>query len=894
MSNFRLFSIVLTFVLSILISTAVASTWEGNVVAGVIVFKTTPEFKVDLPVEGDLRFGVSHIDRFMEDLGALRVERKFPHCYPPKPGGTDLTRIYNLYFPEEIPVRSVCSDLLNLDGIEYAEPWYLVPYHMEYNDPRYEDQYSLERIEADRAHDISTGDRTVPVAIVDTGIDMDHEDLIANLWINPGEDLNGDGEIQNNERNRRDDDDNGYVDDFYGWDFDDNDNYPDDPGNGMAAGHGTHCAGIASAVTNNRVGIASVGYSCGILPIRAGGRQGEEAEYYAEGVEYAATVGAKVISCSWGPPMDIRVIRDACDYAYEHDALMVGAAGNLDPQMPMIRPEDPIYPAAYDNVIAVAGTDQNDRKWGDEDEGSNYGRWVDISAPGYEILSTFLRDGYEVHSGTSMATPLAAGVAVLLRATFPDLNVDEIVDLFLEGADDIEDQNRNYHGKLGAGRVNPYNSLLLGPLVTITIGDIEIISDDNDNGAMDPGETVQLTITLSNGEDGDPIENIVVTLSCEDDDITFNNDEFEIDLLEPDDSFTNEDNPFELEINGDVVAHTTWLTLSVVSEDADLEEEKIFEMVIGHPDILIVDDDGGEDLEYRYFTTIEEMGQGWARWDVDAMEEPPAEEILRGYDLVIWATGNTNPPLDDNDRWELEEALDGGVNILLIGEYIGDDDTNFELLRDGFGAINQHDVVGASVVRGMSDGSPLSEDVSMFLSADEGGGSDSPTSMVATENGRELAVYRIGEQTTGVAGVFMHNPDTDSRTIYLGFAFEAVADHLTPKHEVLSILADWFAGNWTTPFDRALVPGEFKLDLAYPNPFNGVITLNFNLPERSDYRLTIMSISGREVAIAGQGFSASGDYSFSWDATHQPSGLYFVRLSVPGRAPIARRLVLVK
>jgi subtilisin family serine protease len=244
------------------------------------------------------------------------------------------------------------------------------------------------------------------------------------------------------------------IDDFNGWDFLDNDNNPEDTGQSEYAGHGTHCAGIASAVTNNRIGIASIGYGCGIMPVRVGDDQGIMAG--PQGIEYAARTGASVISCSWGPPFDDQTLREAVDYATERDALVVAAAGNL---IGMFPPETPIYPAAYDDVIGVAASDLNDHLWEEQQGGSNYGNWVDITAPGAAILSTYLRNGYYVASGTSMATPLVAGVAVLLRAAFPDLTAAETFDLILRGADPIDDLNPRFRGKLGAGRVNALRAL---------------------------------------------------------------------------------------------------------------------------------------------------------------------------------------------------------------------------------------------------------------------------------------------------------------------------------------------------------------------------------------------------------------------------------------------------
>ena len=873
-------SLVLAFAASATLGAGLSG--ESDIVRGAVVCKITSDNLVDLPVDGADRMGIEQLDRFMDEIGATWIERKFPHCNPPKPGGTDLTRIYNLYFPESISVNDVVRDMSRLDVIEWVEPWYRMVYHMEYNDERYDEQWIIERIDADHAHDISTGDRRVAVAIVDTGIDMDHEDLEDNLWINPGEDLNGDGEITRNEHNNEDDDDNGYVDDFYGWDFEGRDNYPDDPGGGQAAGHGSHCAGIASAVTNNETGIASVGYACGIMPVRSGEQFGPE------GIVYAATTGAKVISCSWGPPMPQRVIEEAVDYAYENDALVVAAAGNLG----MFPPETRVYPAAYEHAVAVAGTDPDDRIW----EGSNYGNWVNISAPGEDILSCILNNSYEVHSGTSMATPLVAGAAVLIRATYPQLNVDETLELLYEGADDIDDLNNQYRGKLGVGRININNSLQLGPMATVEIGDLEIVSDNNDNGKLDPGETVELAITISYSENAEEaIEEIAVTLICENEALTVENPEFWIDELEPGGEASNMDEPFVVQISEDALATTTWLFVMVESEPAELYLEEGFETVIGHPEILVIDDDGGANVDETYIAAVYRMNRGWQRWDIATMEEPPAVEMFDNRSMTIWLTGDEEGTLSDIDKWILANTIETGSNILLIGEYIGDDTDNKNFLRDYFGALHQANRVRATLVRGYDNGSPFSADVQMILD-DEEGGSDSPSSMVAVNGAGALANYVVGDDEIGVAGVYRNNPDNETGTIYLGFAFEAIIDeeNLTSKHEALSLMYDWFTGEHAVSQVSSPVVESFSLEPAYPNPFNSVIRLDFSLPVTTEYRLTICDISGRLVSELGVGALSAGRYRTVWDARDFSSGVYIARLTTTGRETLKRRLVLVK
>jgi len=864
---------------------------------GIVVFSILPEISIDIPLEGFERSGVPAIDRFMDQVEAYWIERMFPYCLQPVPGGADLTIIYTLYFPESLPVDQVWRDLSKLDGIEYAEPWYVQRLFLEHNDPNRRQQYYLDLIQANDAHDLCTGDRTVPVAIIDTGVDMDHVDLVDNIWINPGEDLNGNGIIDNDEVNNRDDDDNGRIDDFWGWDFYGNgqqgnnhrmDNNPND-----ISGHGTHCSGIASAVTNNRRGIASIGYSCGIMPVRAG--NGLTVVYGYNGIEYAARTGAKVISCSWGSGQYFRAGENVAQYAYDHDAMLIAAAGNGDRFGNGI--DDPHYPAAYDHVIAVAATNQNDVK----PRFSNFGEWVDVSAPGVAILSTVRNNGYQAWNGTSMSCPLVAGTAVLIRAAYPWLNVDEATELLLEGADNIDDENRNYEGELGAGRINAYESLLLGARPMLTIDELEIITDDNENEQLDPGETVSIAITISNSERGMEAEDIVVTISSEDPDIAIEENEFEFPNLEAGEEFTNNENPFVIVVDSSAIPHTTWFTVEITAEPALIEITRTFEILVGHPDILVVDDDGGSEIQNVYFEAIENMDMGWAQWNVE-LDYSPDFITLTNYEMVVWVTGRSEEPLDDLDRIQIEMALDEGANILLIGHKIGDDRENRSLLRNYFGAHHQEDSVRVMMAVGISDKKPIDTNVRMYLynSGEVGDGRDSPSTMSPVNDADSLVVYEAGDDVVGLAGVYRAanlNRHNESRTIHLGFAFESVNDRITPKHEVLRQLHNWFTSEMIQPHVNPLHeidPNTFVLNPAYPNPFNSSVRLSFSLPVMSSYKLIITDLSGREIALVESGIAASRKNAIFWNADAYPSGTYLVRLTSPGFVPMEQRLVLIK
>jgi len=511
-------------------------------------------------------------------------------------------------------------------------------------------------------------------------------------------------------------------------------------------------------------------------------------------------------------------------------------------------------------------------------------------------LSTYPGNRLAEMSGTSMSSPFAASVAILIRAAFPRLNVDEATQMLLDGADDIDDVNRNYRGLLGAGRVNAYQSLMLGQRPVIFIEAIEVTSDDNNNHRMDPNETVHLTVELSNSEDGVATESVEIMLFCADDKINILTDMVDFPNIEPGERMTNRDDPFIVEISPDAIPHTTWMTVTAFIEPGGIELEKEFEMVVGHPDILIVDDDDGDIIELFYTYDIEEMGQGWVRWDV-AENLAPEVDVLLDHDMVIWVTGNSNPPLDNFDLWQLESALEEGANVLLIGHRIGDYEMNRQVLSNYFGVQHEADSVQAISVRGFSGDRPLSDNVSLYLFGDAAEyGNQSPSSMSPVRGADNLLMYYSGNQATGLAAVYRVNGRTDSRTIHFGFAFEGTSGPRTPRSEILRQLHSWFTADevHTSPLQAVETVVEFALNPAFPNPFNSFVNLEYSLPSRMSYSLRIIDAAGREVDEVGTGYGMSGIHTISWNAAGIPSGVYFARLSTHGRASVERRLVLVK
>jgi len=328
-------------------------------------------------------------------------------------------------------------------AVAIVEPELKAELKVESNDEMLQSQSHYPAIKLYEAWDIERGSESVVVQVIDTGIDLSHEDLQLNIWTNPGE-VCGDG---------IDNDDNGYVDDCHGY------NHADNTGNNLMGdgSHGTHCGGTISADTDNEIGVAGV---AGGTPDAPGVKLMISVVFgttsvsgFAEALVYGADNGAAISSNSWGytgPGFVDQAILDAIDYYNDKAAnenvegLVVFAAGNSNS-------EADYYPGYYDGVVAVAAL-QDD---GVRASFSNYGSWIDISAPGVNVLST-VAGGYDYYSGTSMACPHMSGVYALGLSANPSISKSELLTCAATTASSVDAANPNYVGKLGAGLVDTY------------------------------------------------------------------------------------------------------------------------------------------------------------------------------------------------------------------------------------------------------------------------------------------------------------------------------------------------------------------------------------------------------------------------------------------------------
>ena len=367
--------------------------------------------------------------------------------------------------------------------VRYAEPNFIRRADALPNDPSFGEQDALNNtgqnggtpgadIRAVNAWDVSTGSRSVVVAVIDTGLAMTHPDLQPNVWSNPNE-IPG---------NQVDDDGDGYVDDTNGWDFVNDDNDPSDDNR-----HGTHVSGTIGALGNNGVGVTGINWQVSLMPLKILDSRGDGTDADAiQAIEYAASHGARIANASWGGPDFSQALYDAIAEAGAREVLFVTAADNAGADSDA----GGDYPAGFDisSIVSVASTDANDQLA----SSSNYGlNTIDLGAPGRNILSTLLAGAYGRLSGTSMATAHVSGAAALALDVHRNLDVLALKQLLLASTDPLP----SLAGKtVSGGRLNAFRPLIVsdgippGRIVDLAAGNIV-------------GRSLELTWTAT-GDDG--------------------------------------------------------------------------------------------------------------------------------------------------------------------------------------------------------------------------------------------------------------------------------------------------------------------------------------------------------------------------------------------------------
>lgn len=720
------------------------------------------------------------------------------------------------------------------------------------DDPGLRAQWHLGRIDAPAAWQRRQGSDDVVVAIVDTGVDWLHEDLAERIRVNPGEDLDADGRWTAADLNNTDDDSNGYVDDGVGWDLVDlppsmlwpgEDGAPADNDPADFNGHGTHCAGDAAAAGFNGVGVASPAPRVRLLPIRAGYTGTDGNGYVSHGLEgmlLAGASGAAVVSMSFGGGGFSQMWQDGVSALHALDVVLLAAAGNDASTTPS-------YPAALAHMIAVGATDREDSRAGF----SNHGSWVDIGAPGTEILSTASGGGYAMMSGTSMATPVTAGLAALIKVSHPEWSGDQVVALMQASADPLPGQD------LGAGRINAGRALQdeawvegLGALAT---------------GRLPQGQAGLLRVAVHAG--AAPIADGLLHLSSADPRLPLAGVDLAVGFLPSGDSDTLE---IELTWGGEGLEE---LTLDgELTDGPDLFWRGALPAPCGVTELLLVEGDSSDNWSLLGWYVEALTGQG-RQAEVHRLSWESAAELpwQRARQLLLFTGSDLDPVLDPALEDSLREFLARGGRAVLSGQRLASALSPAFLAEVAGAGVSPLDP-GSVQVWGAA-GQPEVAGLHLLLTGSGGASNQDAPQRLTAAGGSPLFQWAAADpqQVAGVRSV-------DGRLDLLAFGLEAVNGEPAwgaSLGEVLEILL---------PQETAVSPPraepEREVLRCWPNPFNPALRVSNGGTRTLD--LAVYNLAGQLVERLGQ---ARPGETLTWRPRGMAGGVYWVE----GRADAGRQ-----
>ena len=443
--------------------------------------------------------GLTAFDRTVARYQVDVIERAFPFLdyVEPTPKTAKnlaaLRRTYYVRYRTPTDPEYVARVLSAVQGVVYVQP-VLVNRVLDSgsqtdpNDSFYGDQTYLRHMRLPEAWDIVKAEDGAPpvvIAIVDSGADWDHEDLLANVWTNEDE-IPGNG---------IDDDANGFIDDVHGANFANRDDMNNDPKPLHGSDHGTLVAGVASAVTDNATGLAGAAWNAELMHVNISCQDiiGGICHGY-QGILYAAANGADIINASWSGPSghtELMMETQVLNLATDMGALVVAAAGNGNDNLDVF----PSYPGAHTRVLAVGSTEKDSRRRSDF---SQYGKTVEVFAPGEGIITTYPNNDYSSGiTGTSFSSPLVSGVAALIKTRFPEISPDALREQLRLSSENMDAANPGYAGQLGRGYVNAEASLQPATVPAVRVERWSWNDSDSD-GLIDPGDHVTVDATVIN------------------------------------------------------------------------------------------------------------------------------------------------------------------------------------------------------------------------------------------------------------------------------------------------------------------------------------------------------------------------------------------------------------
>jgi len=828
--------------------------------------------------EGVALFGVPALDQLSSRWHVDEVE---PLLRKPLP--TDIDRKYGLdlqyvvQFKVDQDIAPVMADYQALDEVELVCPNGVMRFDEAPNDPLFSSQWHWQNLNAVTAWGIAKGDTSVLNLVLDDGLDLEHPDVKANLWINTPEDINGNGVFDtlwypDGDLDGNDQDGNGFYDDVVGYDFIGGDPIPQ---NNVGESHGTHCWGISNAVTNNGQGLAGAAWNSRSFAVRCGTGGGITIGAAIQAINYGMNENVWSVSMSFGSGSPYQPMANACQAAWDYGAVLFGSAGN-----DYVRAQR--YPGCYNGVENVAASNSDDKKT----DFSNWGPWVDIAAPGSGIYST-VPGSYGTMDGTSMSCPLAAGVALWVKSWNPALTNQEALDIMHDACDTMPDSLFRI-GELGAGRVSLGNIVLTRYFCDLKLQSWRFNDQSgNNNGRPDPGENVSLIVTYYNTPGFQNAAGVFGTLVCSDTNVQITKDTAGFPDIPAGGNGNCSADSWLITVPTSVPPQFLTFKVTAHATPEPAYPLTYFQVKCGEPRLLIVDDDEGSDFEKYYTAACDSNYVLYDKYTVQTSGSPSAD-TLRHYPVVVWFTGNaTTNTLTATDRTNLASFLDNGGNLMIAGQNIAQ-----ELAADAFLGNYLHasfvdDSTGKIYMIGVP-GDPITSDPSGADTMTLGGAGGANNSKSAdgirpTGGAIGCATYKDYADTT-VKSIIRYSGT--HKVVFFSCAFEAINHSVSrylQKWTLMKRILTWFGEGIPPAIAQQLHEPEvrpYALKVS-PNPFRRQALIEFIAPVSGRVELRTYASDGRLVGSETRTAVIGQRLSFQLDGTKLANGTYLVQVKTP-------------
>jgi subtilisin family serine protease len=913
----------------------------------VVKYKSTAALSQSIKVSKNgsriAQLGISSLDQLHQQLNVLSVSKD--ELYQPKDKSAAINlgidRTYLLNVPQSADIETIAKQYAADPNVEYATPdWEVYPAVIP-NDPNYSKQWGHNNTAQMPGYNWSTnlhngplvgtvgfdanaeaawgnsqgfGSSSIVIAIIDGGVEWSHPDLAANIWTNPGESGGG------KETNGIDDDGNGKIDDYHGWDFGVGDNNPNDDASG--AGHGTCCSGIAAAVANNSLGVAGIAAGCKIMPLKGANAAGSM--YFSSinsAITYAADMGAKVISMSLGASAQDAANQTACTYAWNKGAIVLAATGNENNSSIS-------YPAGNTNVVGVgAASNCGDRKRsssssaevnpgvftdpngytcdGERWWGSNYGSTtkdaataVDVIAP--TILPTTDRvgaNGYETgdydlyFNGTSCATPYAAGVAALIFSKNPTWTAQQVRDQLCNTAQDIV----SVESVSGWDRYTGYGMV---DAAAATAGAVQpSISVTSPNGGETWAVNTSHSITwTSTGT----IANVKIEYTTDGTNFTVitasatNNGTFSWTVPSPTTTTA------KVKISDVANAATTDLsnanfTISAADVTPPVTSNVLAIGITANSAVITWTTDEASSSVVNYGLTTAygstTTGSNGVTSHSVSLSGLTANTLYHYRVTSTDASGNTTVDVDHSFQTGGSFAYAPSSTTITSGTLssgsytnLAGNDASYYVLNSTKTSTRKCDWYGGVTI------TQAKSSVTKLTVVYDGKYSRNRTQVLYLYNWTNLAWVQIDSRTVSTTDVTVTNIQTSPANYISSTGQIQLRVYTTGGSANYTSSADYMrftvetggasVSKASTSNEIALTPSQFRLHPSFPNPFNPSTTIRYELADNSLVTIKVYDVIGQEVAtLINNEQQQSGVHDVRFNASSLASGIYYYRLT---------------